>query len=500
VLRVAFFTPLPPVPSGIAQYSAELLPLLGQALAVDVYVDGYRPTAELGPAIRTLLATRFEGEHRRRPYEAIIYQMGNSPAHAYMWPLIRRYPGLLVLHDVVLHHLWVWLAVNRRGAGDYLAEMERRYGADGLAEARRTLRGRMSDRVFDYPLCEALVEASPVVATHSAYAARLISERVVRTVPAIIPMGMPDYHLPDRDAARARLGLPLAAPVVASLGQLSPHKRMDVALRAFLRVRDRQPAALFVIAGAESPGLDLDRQVRMLGLGGAVRRLGRIAEASVPDLLAAADLVVNLRYPTAGETSASLLRILAAGKAAIATRAGSMAEIAPDACALVAPNAAEEEVLTELLARLLTDLPLRRALERNALAFMAAGHTLPGAAAAYLDLLGRWLGRDLPAPDWRQPVPDWRQPVPDWRQPVPDWRQPVIDARAGGPTLVPVPAPATPERVWPEADAVAAAIVELGLDRHAGLQRSVARALAELGRGPADEEPSVAGGTPPASP
>jgi hypothetical protein len=207
----------------------------------------------------------------------------------------------------------------------------------------------------------------------------------------------------------------------------------------------------------------------MLGLEEAVSRLGYIAETSVPDLLAAADVVVNLRYPTAGETSASLLRILAAGKAVIVSRAGSMAEVPTDACVQVAPDAAEEEVLAEVLLRLLGDEPLRRRLEGNARAFVERDHQLAHSATAYLRVLGRLLGRDLP---------------------VPDWPSVIVDARAGGATLAP-PHPALagePPAPHPLADTVADAIAWLRLERTPAVPRATARAMVALGLAPGQEQ------------
>lgn len=457
--RVAMFTPLPSVQSGIAQYSAELLPLLGQALALDVYVDGYQPSVAVAN-VSVRPARAFARAQARRPYDAIIYQMGNSPAHAYMLPLVARHPGLLVLHDYVLHHLHVWLAVNRRQTADYQAEMAARYGAAGEDVARRTLRGQMPASVFDYPLSERVVEASPLVAVHNAYAAELVRQRTGRADVAVIPMGVPLYRLPDREAARRRLGLPPAVPVIASLGEMSPHKRLDVVLRALVRVRQRHPDVVYVVAGKESPGLNLDRQVWMLGLDDSVRRLGYIAEASVPDLLAAADLIVNLRFPTAGETSASLMRILAAGQAVIVTRAGAMAELPADTVALTPADAIEEELLTEQIVGLLADPVLRGRLGANARAFVEQGHTLAASARAYLALIERLMGQILPAPAWA--------PV-------------VVDARAGGPALTPAVADAVPPAPDPLADRVADAIVALRLDGWSRLAPRVGAALAELG-------------------
>ena len=459
--RVAFFTPLPPVQSGIAQYSAELLPLLGEALEIDVFVDDRRGGASLGQA-RVHPARQFERRQRARPYDLTIYQLGNSPAHAYMWPLIARYPGLLVLHDVVLHHLNVWMAVNQRQALRYRRVMAARYGEAGADVALKTMRGQMPGRVFDMPLCEEPVEASLVVAVHNQFAAGRVREVTGRADIQVIPMGVPLYRLPDKRAARRRLGLSSDEPVVASLGEMSPHKRLDVALRAFSRVRGTRPRAMFVIAGKESPGLNLARQVGMLALEDNVRRLGYLPEASVPDLLAAADVVVNLRYPTAGETSASLLRILAAGKAVVVTRAGAMQEVPPGACVHIAADAAEEDLLAEVMLRLLEDAPLRQGMEAAARRFIERAHTLPHAARAYLDIIGGLIGVDLPTPAWKAPI---------------------IDARQGGDILA-SELPQVAALPHPLADDVADALVDLRLDRVAPLLRGVAVALAELNLGP----------------
>jgi hypothetical protein len=233
-----------------------------------------------------------------------------------------------------------------------------------------------------------------------------------------------------------------------------------VALRALLRVQERHPDAIYVVAGKESPGLNLERQVRMLGLDDAVRRLGYIDEATVPDLLAAADLVVNLRFPTAGETSASLLRILAAGQAVIVSRAGAMAQLDPALCALVAPDAIEEELLATIINQLLEEPPLRLAMGRQARAHIESQHTLAHSAAAYLRVLDPLLGGSPP---------------------VQVWPEVIVDARSGGPALVDGRQTSVEVSDDPLADAVATAIVELRLDRCGGLVRSAGALLAELG-------------------
>src|SRR5689334_11595660 len=102
MMRVGWFSPVPPVRSGIAGRSAELVAALREkGYAVDIYVDS-TPRIAQAPGVSS--AHDFPWRHRQRPYDLIVYQFGNSSHHDYAWPYALRYPGLVVLHDTRLHH------------------------------------------------------------------------------------------------------------------------------------------------------------------------------------------------------------------------------------------------------------------------------------------------------------------------------------------------------------------------------------------------------------
>ena len=103
--RLAWFSPLAPVKSGISQYNSELLPALTASHHIDLFVDGL-PDHGDAPAksIGLFAAHDFVWKHMREPYDLIVYQLGNAPCHDYMWAYLVRYPGLVVLHDGQLHH------------------------------------------------------------------------------------------------------------------------------------------------------------------------------------------------------------------------------------------------------------------------------------------------------------------------------------------------------------------------------------------------------------
>lgn len=403
--RVACFTPLSPVASGISYYSEDLLPTLARALDLTVVVDGYTPThaAMLQAKGMTICEARdYNRVTREEPFAAAIYQLGNSPAHAYMYPRALREPGIVVLHDVVLHHLRLWMAFNggRAQRQGYIEELRTLYGAAGEALAREVLRGKTPATLFDYPLVEPILATASAIIVHNAASAARVATLRPGTAVHIVPMGVPLPALPDRAAARARLGVPPEAFLVVSHGHVNPYKRLDVALRAFRRLAAERPDVQFLIAGSEAPGLGamLERQIGFLGLGGRVRRLGFVQPQTVADLLAAADCCVNLRYPSAGETSASLLRIMGAGLPVIVSDAGSFSEL-PPGCAIKVPiGPVEEPLLAEYLIALGRDEGLCLGLGAAARAFVAEEHSLERAATGYLRVLEGIIGRSLSLP------------------------------------------------------------------------------------------------------
>ena len=102
-MRIAVFSPLNPIRSGISDYTEELLPALSREAELDLYIDAdYVPSNHSLSEqfrIKTFDAARFEPE----AYDAILYHMGNYyAAHRYVYESLKRFPGIVVLHDYVM--------------------------------------------------------------------------------------------------------------------------------------------------------------------------------------------------------------------------------------------------------------------------------------------------------------------------------------------------------------------------------------------------------------
>src|SRR5439155_9945497 len=159
-VRVAYYSPQPPERSGIADYSALLLPALAERIDVDVVRRRSR---------------------RRRRADVSLYHIGNDPdAHGWIVEALRRRPGIVVLHDFVLHHLVAGMTLGRGNGGGYLDAMQREAGAVGRMLAHGVIDELLpplwEDRAADYPLAgEVLMSANGLI-IHSAYVERLVRD------------------------------------------------------------------------------------------------------------------------------------------------------------------------------------------------------------------------------------------------------------------------------------------------------------------------------------
>lgn len=384
-MHLAYFSPLNPVRSGISDYSEELLPLLARAFEIELIVDRFKPSNPGLSQFRTRALDEFK--RSAQDFDLTLYHMGNSPAHASIFKTLREIPGVVVMHDVVLHHLRAWLTLDRGDAAGYIQAMREDYGDAGAELARQEALGLASLDRFEFPLNGAVVRAARALVVHSEYAARQIQPLAPDTPVAAIPMGIAPVPDISTSEARARLHLPVDAFIVAAFGEIHPYKRVTVALEAFAEFHARFPDSLFLLVGQESPNYQVEAVIGSVNLNRAVRRIGFAPSADYLNYIAAADVCLNLRYPTAGETSASMLRLFAAGKAVVVTRTGAYAELPDGVCAKIDPDEYEPDLLRAHLEFLAQRPDVRAGLGANARRFAAQCHTPERAAGAYVDFL-----------------------------------------------------------------------------------------------------------------
>jgi glycosyltransferase involved in cell wall biosynthesis len=398
-MRLAYFSPLPPQRSGIADYSAELLPWLAGHLELELFVDeGMRVDPEIRDRFPVHGDRAFPGLWERGRFDAVLYHLGNNPDfHARTWRTLASYPGILVLHEAMVHHLVRGMTLSRGDLEGYVEEMRYAYGRTGQGLARRSLDTGIPLDVWSYPLFERAVDASLSVIVHNEFTRQrvLASRPLARTslIPHHVSLG--ELGSMDRASARTALKLPADAFVLASYGFITPAKRLEVTLRAFARLKKERPDALYLLVGEVSPHYDLAGLLTP-ELSDGVVLVGRTELDDFLKYMVAADVAVNLRYPTAGETSGTLIRLLGLGKPVIVSNLGAFSEISDGACAKVDLDETEEDLLFAYLQALAADEGLRRAMGENARRHVAP-HTPEASAQAYADVV-RSVVAEKPAP------------------------------------------------------------------------------------------------------
>jgi glycosyltransferase involved in cell wall biosynthesis len=346
----------------VADYSALLVPALRKRLEVTVVRRG-RKRAPRGA-------------------DVCLYHVGNNPdAHAWIVDALRRRPGVVVLHDFVLHHLVAGMTVGRRDGHGYLDAMEREHGVVGRLLAHGVLDKRIpplwESRPEDFPLPRFVLDDATALVVHSQTVRDLARaagyDRPIRVVPH------PAWPVPEIAPERVSDG-----PVVGCFGVVNASKRMPELLRAFARLRESHPDATLLLVGPTSPGFDLDRRLQRLGLEthGLVRE-GWVDERRLWALMAGVDVCVNLRHPTMGETSGNVIRSLSLGKPLVVSDIGWFSEL-PAAVALKVPvDETEGGLLDAALELLVAHEDIRRQMGSAASELARRNHDLERVADLY---------------------------------------------------------------------------------------------------------------------
>jgi glycosyltransferase involved in cell wall biosynthesis len=367
-MRVAYYSPLPPSRSGIADYSALLLPALRERIDVVVAEPGKRaPGADVA-----------------------LYHVGNDPdAHGWIVDALRERPGLVVLHEYVLHHLIAGITIGRGDGRGYLDAMERELGVAGrllgLGVLDNLLPLLWETQPERFPLAGTVLDHAQGLVVHSRYVgerarAAGYDGRVSRIPHPVWPRA---EVTPATDVS--------GEPLVGCFGYLNMNKRVPELLRAFASLRRERPGARLLLVGAAGERFDVERRLERLGLTDGVVRMDYVPEERVWSLMAACDVLVNLRYPTMGETSGSVIRALSLGKALVVSDVGWFSEL-PGGAVLKVP--VDDYEVATLRAALGLAADNAAELGEAARAYVEREHDLARVADAYVAALEVAAGGD----------------------------------------------------------------------------------------------------------
>lgn len=283
-MKLGYHAPAPGSRSGVADYAETLK----------------RALERLGP-----VTSAGEGA------DLHLYHLGNNRLHADIYAEALANPGVIVLHDAVLHHFMLGTLSHE----EYMSEWIYNYGEwrRDLGEElwRDRARSAFDPRYFRFPMLRRVLERSRGVIVHNPGAAAIAKQEGAMNI-TVIPHFCEFSEAPDSAHAalfRNRIGVSQRAVLFGIFGYLREPKRVLPCIRAFQRLHAIRPQTALLLAG-QSVSPDLDRALRTEGDHPSIHRLGHLSESDFMIAAAAVDCCLNLRYPGVGETSGIAIRLM----------------------------------------------------------------------------------------------------------------------------------------------------------------------------------------------
>ena len=361
-MTVGFYSPLPPARTGVADYSAALLRALQRIGSVEICPERC---------------------------DAALYHLGNNELHAAIYRRALEHPGIVVLHDAVIHHF----LLGQLDRAAYLDEFAYNYGEWNRGLAEELWQGRAASgadhRYFQFPMLKRVAERSRAVIVHNPAAARMVREHAPGACVVEIPFLFEEPALPPADQVeryRQRIGLPHDTFRFGVFGYLRESKRVASVLETFARVHAELPQTSLLIAGSFASS-DMQRAVAPLLTMPGVVRAPYLSESDFWLAAGAVDACINLRYPTAGETSAIAVQFMGIGKPVMLTEAEECAPFPEDAIIRITAGVAERESLRYHLGLLISLPEVARAIGERGARHIREHHQIERIARRYWDTL-----------------------------------------------------------------------------------------------------------------
>ena len=390
--KLAYLSPLPPERSGISDYSAELLPALSKYYEIDVVLarqETDKPNIATVFPVRTIEWFRTHADE----YDRVLYHFGNSTFHQHMFRLLQEIPGVVVLHDFYLSGVIAHMDSSGEAPNGFATELYRSHGYEAVRELFHAKSS--AEVIYRYPCNLSVLQQAQGIIVHSAYSKRLAKQWYEPDFSdwAQIPLLRNPLVDPDKIAARKALGFGASDLLVCAFGLLAPPKLNHRLLRGWLKSGLASDSSCHLIFVGENDSGEYGRTmmatIRRNRAAENIRITGWVGMDVFQQYLAAADIAVQLRTLSRGETSAAVLDCMNYGLTTIVNANGSMADLEDDAvCKL--PDEFTDVQLIQALETLWKNAEMRRKLGTRAREIIVEKHTPESCAAQYNEALERF--------------------------------------------------------------------------------------------------------------
>jgi ubiquinone/menaquinone biosynthesis C-methylase UbiE/glycosyltransferase involved in cell wall biosynthesis len=385
-----WFSPLPPAKSGIAAYTARILPALHRRAHIVLWTDQAECDSSLQnyAEVRRYQPGRIAWAELNRG-DMSVYHIGNHPRfHGEIWQISRSHPGVVILHDLYLHNFFAGLYRDQWHDRDgYVVQMEECYGPRGRKDAESFWDGFLTidDMVKAYPLTLLAVDNALGVLVHSVHAYDNVKwNNSYPVVYAPLPYPASQRSFETQCAGRIWCGPPYR---IVTCGHIGANRQLDALLKAVAGLPQRDQFRLDIYGELWDED-HVHRQIQSLGLGKLVTCHGFVTEAELEAALESSHLGINMRFPTMGEASLSQLQMWDHALPTVVTRVGWYATCPEDAVAFVRPGDEIRDLQAHLKALLANPEQFAKMGERGR-RILAEQHAPEAYTQAVLDIVAQ---------------------------------------------------------------------------------------------------------------
>ena len=386
---LAYISPLPPQHSGISFYSSELIEELKDYFKIELIVLNKEEIDQKRFSDFTIRTVEYFVQNSTK-YSKVLYHFGNSSFHSHMFALLKLIPGVVVLHDFYLSHLMYDVSMQKEGLDTFSEILYRSHGYKVLQKLSQ--KGSIEEVIWQYPANLEILQNAIGIIIHSDYSLELAKRYYFANNSKKwhkIPILKKTPVLKDKDITRQKLSIAKDTFVICSFGYIGPTKLTLELLDSFKNLPLKEKDYLLVLTGKISDieyGLKLKNFIKENALQERVRITGWISDEEYTDYLNAADIAVQLRINSRGETSATVLDCMNYSLPLILNAHGSMKYIPKDTVLMI-DEKFEAIQLTQAIELLYQDKQKRDTLAQNAKNLILQKHTPDICASLYAKAL-----------------------------------------------------------------------------------------------------------------
>lgn len=388
--ELAFLSPLNPQKSGISDYCEQLLPYLNKYFDISLFVDNFIPSNQYINENFKVYNLKTD-INKLENFKYRLYHMGNNELHLELYNTLKQYPGTVVLHDYNLYGLMTYSLFGKGLKKEYADEFLYSYGESGKNVINDLLNKGIYPNFIEFPLNRKLLDYSNSVIVHSDWVKSQIKKNGFCGKIQKINLAANAYQISDNEIEQYKLDLKLDNydVTLGVFGNVIPNKRIDVILNSFYRLLETNPNAILCIVGIVDNNYYkvIKQKINEYGIEKNVRVTNSVELNILDEYMKSCDICINLRWPTVGETSISLVKALGFGKPCIVSNVNQYTEYSDDFCWKVDVDEYEEELLLAYLIELCNNKSLRKEMGKKAYEYINKEYNFELIAKQYFQFI-----------------------------------------------------------------------------------------------------------------